>query len=268
MHGLGNDFVIIDARNMRLKPSGARIRELAHRRTGIGFDQALVLEAPRHVATHAFYRIFNADGQEVEQCGNGARCLAKLLFSQSANTDVLHIESAGGMVEARPYENGLVAVSMGVPNFDPHSLPFETDAECVVYPLDIAGTEVEIGVVSLGNPHAVLQVESADQAPVERLGPAMENHPRFARGTNVGFMQVLDPGHLKLRVHERGVGETLACGTGACAAVAIAGRWRTMEENVRVDLPGGRLMVSWAGPGNVIWLTGPAEKVFEGHTEL
>ncbi len=268
MHGLGNDFVIIDARSTPLDPTAARIRELAHRRKGIGFDQALVLVAPRRPDTYAYYRIFNADGHEVEQCGNGARCLASLLFEESADRDLLSIESAGGVVEARPAEDGLVAVSMGVPNFDPHSLPFDADAEAMVYPLELADGEVEIGVVSMGNPHAVLQVESAEGTAVERLGPAIENHPRFARGTNVGFMEIVDPGHLRLRVHERGVGETLACGTGACAAVAVARRWRSMQETVKVDLPGGRLMVSWAGPENVIWLKGPAEKVFEGHTEL
>jgi len=268
MHGLGNDFIVFDAPTDERIPSPATLRRLAHRRTGIGFDQALALQPARRAGTDVFYRIFNADGSEVEQCGNGARCIAALVGRRLGLGDRnLVLDSPGGLVEARLGMDGLVAVNMGIPDFNPASLPFEASSEAAVYPLVAAGTELEIGAVSIGNPHAVIRVLSIETAAVDRLGPAVENHPRFPRRTNVGFMEIVDSGHIRLRVHERGTGETLACGTGACGAVAVGRRHGLLGEDVKVDLPGGRLLVHWSGPGRAIWLTGPAETAFEGHVE-
>ena len=250
-------------------PDRDTFRKLARRNTGIGFDQALVLEQPRQAGSVVYYRIFNADGAEVEQCGNGARCIAALMARRThAGPGELLMESPGGLVRARTRKDGLVSVDMGVPNFDPRSLPFEASGEAYIYPLTAAGSEIEIGAVSIGNPHAVIRVNSVQSAPVDRLGPAVENHPRFPRRTNVGFMEVVSPQHIRLRVHERGTGETLACGTGACGAVAVGRRHGLLTEEVQVDLPGGQLIVSWAGDGEHIWLTGPTETAFEGRFEL
>jgi len=268
MHGLGNDFIVFDARTDDRIPSPETLRRLAHRRTGIGFDQALALQPARRAGTDVFYRIFNADGSEVEQCGNGARCIAALVGRRLGISDRnLVLDSPGGLVEARLGMDGLVAVDMGIPDFNPASLPFQASSEAAVYPLVAAGTELDIGAVSIGNPHAVIRVLSIETAAVDRLGPAVENHPRFPRRTNVGFMEIVDSGHIRLRVHERGTGETLACGTGACGAVAVGRRHGLLGEEVNVDLPGGRLLVYWPGPGRAIWLTGPAETAFEGHVE-
>lgn len=269
MHGLGNDFIVFDAPSPDLCPSPATLRRLADRRTGIGFDQALVLAPPRQPGTDVYYRIFNADGSEVEQCGNGARCIARLVASRAARRDrTLSMDSPGGRVDARLRADGLVSVAMGVPDFDPRSLPFEADREAASYQLELPGGPVEFGAVSIGNPHAVIRVRSVDAAPVDSVGPAMENHPRFPRRVNVGFLEILAPDHVRLRVFERGVGETQACGTGACAAVAVGRRHGPLAEAVRVDVPGGRLVVQWPGPGEQIWLTGPAETAFEGHVDI
>ena len=263
MHGLGNDFIIFDA-PAGGPPSAESFRRLADRFTGIGFDQALMLEAPRGAGTVVYYRIFNADGREVEQCGNGARCIARFLYERSGRkSPEMVLDSLGGQVHAR-VQDGQVSVTMGVPDFNPASLPFEASGEAYVYPLAVGASEVEIGAVSIGNPHAVIRVPSVADAPVSRLGPAIEHHPRFPRRTNVGFMEVVDRGHIRLRVHERGTGETRACGTGACAAVAIGRRHGLLDENVHVDLPGGRLDIQWKGPGEPIWMTGPADTAFEG----
>lgn len=268
MHGLGNDFIIFDAPNGPL-PDAERWRKLAHRHNGIGFDQALVLEPPRDAKTAVYYRIFNADGGEVEQCGNGARCVALLVSRRLARgPGEIVMDSPGGVVRARVLDGGWVSIDMGAPNFDPASLPFEASSESYVYPLQVAGTEVEIGAVSIGNPHAVLKVASVASAPVDRLGPAIEKHPRFPRRTNVEFMEVVAPDHIRLRVFERGTGETLACGTGACGAVAVGRRHGLLGEKVNVDLPGGRLIIEWAGPGQPIWLTGPTETVFQGFVDI
>jgi len=269
MHGLGNDFIVFDAPLPEEVPTPAQLRSLADRRTGIGFDQALVLEPPRRPDSDVYYRIFNADGSEVEQCGNGARCIARLVASRAANRErPLVMDSPGGRVRARLRPDGLVAVAMGVPDFDPRSLPFEAAGEAPSYHLELPTGSVEFGAVSIGNPHAVLRVRSVRDAPVDTVGPAMENHARFPRRVNVGFLEIVAPDHVRLRVFERGVGETQACGTGACAAVAVGRRHGPLGEEVRVDLPGGRLIVQWPGPGEPIWLTGPAETAFEGHVDL
>jgi diaminopimelate epimerase len=269
MHGVGNDFVVLDAPPAEPLLEPASLRRLADRRTGVGFDQALVLEAPRRADTEVFYRVFNADGDEVEQCGNGARCIAALLHRRGRTRGGrVRLESPAGVVEACVRPDASVSVDMGVPNFDPRSLPFDAPAEADSYALEVAGGTVEIGAVSLGNPHAVLVVPSVEAAPVGTLGPEIERHARFPRRVNAGFLEIVDRSHLKLRVYERGVGETLACGTGACAATAVAGRRGLIDAQVRVEVRGGELRVNWAGRGEHIWLSGPAEVSFEGHVEV
>jgi diaminopimelate epimerase len=269
MQGLGNDFLVFDAPAADSQLDGSKLRALADRHTGVGFDQALMLENPRDASSRVFYRIFNSDGTEVEQCGNGARCIAALLYARAPQLgrDFL-MESSGGVVHARVRDDGLVSVDMGAPNFDPRALPMEADAEAPTYSLKIDGSEVEIGAVSMGNPHAVLQVSDVKIAPLARFGPSIENHPRFPKRANVGFMQIVDRGHLKLRVFERGVGETQACGTGACAAVAVGRRRGLLDSDVRVDLPGGTAWVSSSDEGGHLWLTGPAITVFAGSIDI
>ncbi|MGH8299038.1 MAG: diaminopimelate epimerase [Steroidobacteraceae bacterium] len=268
MHGLGNDFAVFDVA-AALPLDGALIRRLADRHTGIGFDQALLLEMPRRRETAVFYRIFNADGIEAEQCGNGARCIAALLAARGlARSGAVTMDSPAGLIQARTLDGGLVSVDMGLVRFDPRALPFEAEAEADRYPLEAGGMWIEIGAVSIGNPHAVLAVESVDTAAVERLGPAIEHHSRFPRRVNAGFMQVIDRSSIRLRVYERGAGETLACGTGACAAVAVGRRWGELDREVQVGVRGGELRVNWNGPGEHIWLTGPAEISFAGHVEV
>ncbi len=266
MHGLGNDFIVFEASDAAL-PTAQRLQQLANRRTGIGFDQALVIQPPQQPATDVFYRIFNADGSEVEQCGNGARCVASLVASRRGQPR-LRMDCPGGLVNAELRADGSVSIDMGVPNFAPAALPFVADAQAQCYDIEVAGQSVEIGAVSLGNPHAVLVVPSVDTAPVATLGPALETHPRFPRRVNVGFMQIVAPDHIRLRVFERGVGETQACGTGACAAVAVGRQRGLLAEYVNVDLPGGRLNIRWPGAGEKLWMTGPAVSVYTGQVEI
>jgi diaminopimelate epimerase len=269
MHGVGNDFVVFDAPP---DPSALRpelLRSLGDRRTGIGFDQALVLEPPRRPATAVFYRIFNCDGDEVEQCGNGARCIAMLLHRRGLSRDgAVILESPTGIVQARIEADDGVSVDMGVPDFDPRSLPFEAPRAADSYPLEVDGRTLEIAAVSLGNPHAVLAVPAVATAPVATLGPAIERHPRFPRRVNVGFLEIVARGEVRLRVYERGAGETRSCGTGACAAVAVGRRRGQLDRAVRVLVRGGELRVNWAGPGEHVWLTGAAEVSFAGHVEV
>jgi diaminopimelate epimerase len=271
MQGLGNDFLVFDA---PASVSDARfdsnlLRALADRHTGIGFDQALMLESPRDPNCRVFYRVFNSDGTEVEQCGNGARCVAALLYARAPQLGrELLMGSLGGNVKARVRDDGTVSVDMGIPNFAPQSLPMRAPYESPTYSIEVDGTAHEIGAVSIGNPHAVLRVAAVATAPVARLGASIEVHANFPQRANVGFMQIIEPRHILLRVFERGAGETLACGTGACAAVAIGRRWGLLEEEVKVDLPGGTATVSWPGPGQHVWLTGPATTVFTGSVDL
>jgi len=269
MHGVGNDFVVFDAPADESLLQPQRLRRLADRRTGIGFDQALVLGSARRAGSDGSYRIFNADGDEVEQCGNGARCIAALLHERGAVRDgAVILDSPAGIVRARIEGAGLVSVDMGVPDFTPAALPFEADGEAQRYALEVAGRSVEIGVVSLGNPHAVLEVADVAAAAVGTLGPAIERHPRFPRRVNVGFLEIHSRGAVRLRVYERGAGETLSCGTGACAAVAVARRRGRLDDEVRVSVRGGELRVNWAGPGEHIWLTGPTAISYAGHLEV
>jgi diaminopimelate epimerase len=269
MHGVGNDFVVFDAPADESLLQPERLRTLADRRTGIGFDQALVLQKPRRPDTAVFYRIFNADGDEVEQCGNGARCIAALLRRRGlAANGAITLDSPAGIIRARIGPAALVSVDMGVPNFDPASLPFEAPREADSYPLEVAGRTLEIGAVSVGNPHAVLTVPAVESAPVATLGPAIEHHARFPKRVNAGFLEIVTRAEVRLRVYERGAGETRSCGTGACAAVAVGRRRGLLDSEVRVLVPGGELRVNWTGPGEHIWLTGPAEVSFEGHVEV
>ncbi len=270
MHGAGNDVIVFEVPRDGSLPTPERWRELADRHKGIGFDQAMVLEPPRRDGTDIYYRIFNADGSEVEQCGNGARCVASFLQSRGGdhNGRELVLDSPAGIIRARVHAGNLVSVDMGIPGFDPKSLPFDASAEAHVYPLTVAGTEVEIGAVSMGNPHAVLTVTSVASAPVDRLGPAIERHPRFAKRVNVGFMEIVDRTHIRLRVFERGAGETLACGTGACAAVAVGRRHGRLDPTVEVELPGGKLEITWNAPGEHIWMKGPTAVSFTGRVEI
>ena len=269
MHGVGNDFVVFDAPPGQSVLTADQFRRLANRHTGIGFDQALVLEPPRRPDTAVFYRIFNSDGIEVEQCGNGARCIAALLHRRGlAPTGTVTMDSPAGLIHARVLRGNVVSVDMGAPSFDPRSLPFDAPAEVDPYSLQVGDQSLSIGAVSMGNPHAVLVVESVDRAPVETLGPAIEGHGRFPRRVNAGFMEIVDAGHIRLRVYERGAGETLACGTGACAAVAVGRHRGRLGSEVSVRVRGGELRVNWGGPGEHIWLTGPAEIAFEGHVEV
>jgi diaminopimelate epimerase len=269
MHGLGNDFVVIDAVRQAVSLSPEQVRFLANRRFGVGCDQVLLVEPSASPEADFHYRIFNADGNEVEQCGNGARCFARFV-REAGLTDKteIRVETSGGLIVLHVQPDEQVTVDMGVPRLTPAEIPFQADAPAVSYLLDVDGEQYEIGAVSMGNPHAVLLVDNVQTAPVPRLGPLIEAHPRFPRHVNVGFMQVVDPGHVRLRVYERGAGETLACGTGACAAVVSGHLRHLLDETVAVDLPGGRLMINWSGEGAPVLMTGPAVTVFKGSIDL
>jgi diaminopimelate epimerase len=269
MHSLGNDFVIIEAPSGGALPSRAQWRSLADRHTGVGFDQALVLGPPRSAGSHTYYRIYNADGSEAEQCGNGARCIARYLRLRDRDSAAtLRMGSPGGEIEARLLADGQVAVDLGAPDFEPARVPFLATAAEATYSMEVAGEHIEFGAVSMGNPHAVLRVAAVENADVSGIGAALQAHPRFPQQVNVGFMQIIDSAHVRLRVYERGVGETRACGTGACAAVAVGRNLGLLGAEVEVHVPGGRLGVHWDGPGQHVWLTGPAEVAFTGHAEF
>ncbi len=270
MHGLGNDFLVMEAPAGGALPSPAQWRQLADRHAGVGFDQALVLEPPRAAGSAAHYRIFNADGGEVEQCGNGARCIAHYLqmHGRAGAEGAVATDGAGGAVSARVLADGRVAVDLGVPDFEPRSLPFAAPATEATYTLSVAGENLDFGAVAVGNPHAVLRVTAVESAAVERIGRAMQAHPSFPRQVNVGFMQIIDAGHIRLRVYERGAGETMACGTGACAAVAVGRNLGLLGPEVEVHVRGGRLGVHWEGPGQRIWLTGPTAVAYTGQADI
>ncbi len=269
MHGLGNDFVVLDGIRQQISLTPEQLRYLADRNFGVGCDQILLVEKPGRPDVDFRYRIFNADGSEVEQCGNGARCFVRFVH-EAGLTDKreIRVETQKGIIEPRLEANGNVTVDMGEPRFLPAEIPFLHDDDVVVYNLDVADETLEIGVVSMGNPHAVQVVDDVEQAPVGQHGPLIENHQRFPQRVNAGFMQVVDKHAIKLRVYERGSGETLACGTGACAAVVSGIRRGLLESPVRVTTRGGDLNIAWGGPGRPVLMSGPAVTVFTGEIEL
>ena len=269
MQGLGNDFVVIDAFSRKIELDSRQIRFLADRHFGVGCDQILVVEKPSGMEADFRYRIFNADGGEVEQCGNGARCFVRFVHDKklTGKREIL-VETLGGMIAPRLEQDGQVTVNMGEPKFEPNEIPFLADKKALTYALDVDGKELEISALSMGNPHAVQVVHDVDSAPVTVQGASIESHTRFPKRVNAGFMQILDRKSIRLRVYERGAGETLACGTGACAAV-VAGIARGLLDNaVRVSTRGGELVVRWEGEGHPVWMTGPAVSVYEGEIEL
>lgn len=265
MQGLGNDFVVLDGVRSPIHMTAALAARLADRRFGVGCDQVLLVEPPRLAGTDFHYRIFNADGSEVEQCGNGARCFARFVRDQGLTTkDAIPVGTAAGPILLELRADGQVSVDMGVPRLEPAEIPFEADQRAPTYALDLDGDGVEIAAVSMGNPHAVLRVGDVEHAPVTSLGPRIEGHPRFPQRVNVGFMQVLERDRIRLRVWERGAGETLACGTGACAAVVAGRLWGVLDAEVAVQLPGGTLVIHWGSDGQPVQMTGPATRVFDG----
>ena len=271
MHGLGNDFVVLDAINQNFVPTPAQARFLADRHFGIGCDQILLVERASTPGVDFRYRIFNADGGEVEQCGNGARCFVRFVHAQGLTQKrEIRVETQSGLITLRLEDDGQVTVDMGAPRFLPAEIPFDGGTNAVVQPLDVGETRIDISVVSMGNPHAVQVVADVDAAPVARLGPLIECHPRFPRRVNAGFMQIVDRHAIRLRVHERGTGETLACGTGACAAVVAGIRRSLLDSPVRVATRGGELSIAWDGAaGNhPVFMTGPATTVFSAEIEL
>lgn len=269
MHGLGNDFVVLDAIAHPVALTPGQLRFIADRHFGIGCDQILQVEAPRQPDTDFYYRIFNADGGEVEQCGNGARCFVRYVHEKGLTSKTaIRVGTLSGVIVPRLEADGQVTVDMGVPEFDPPKIPFEAGKRAPTYLLDVDGKSFEISVLSMGNPHAVQIVPNVDAAPVMSQGPLIERHARFPQRVNAGYMQIVDRGHVRLRVYERGAGETLACGTGACAAV-VAGITRgLLDSRVSVTTRGGDLGISWAGEGRPVMMTGPAVTVFEGEIEI
>jgi diaminopimelate epimerase len=278
MHGLGNDFMVIDLVSQSEAVDTGRIRAWADRRTGVGFDQLLLIEPPGDPEADFRYRIFNADGSEVEQCGNGARCAARYIQHRRLSPKpTLVLQTQGGPIVTHLAADGMVEVDMGEPGAGPTSIPLDPSAEpslreivdgCPSYEILVEGESWQFTPVSIGNPHAVLFVQSVAEAPVATLGPALVAHPVFPEGANIGFCQVIDRSFLRLRVFERGVGETRACGTGACAAVVAAQLHGLVGQRVKVSLPGGKVRINWPGPGSAIRMTGPTALVFEGRIEL
>jgi diaminopimelate epimerase len=269
MHGLGNDFVVIDAIRQQVELTPERVRFLADRHFGVGCDQLLLVERAQQPGIDFRYRIFNADGGEVEQCGNGARCFVRFVLDQGlTDKRQIRVETMSGVITLTAEDDGEITVNMGVPVFDPARIPFDSVSDAFVQPLDVAGTAVPITAVSMGNPHAVQVVADVDAAPVAQQGPLIESHARFPARVNAGFVQVVDAHHIRLRVYERGAGETLACGTGACAAVVAGVVRNLLDSPVRVTTRGGELNIRWAGEGEPVYMTGPAVTVFEADIHL
>ena len=266
MHGLGNDFVVLDCRHAPFALDDACIRAIADRRTGVGFDQLLSVEPARDPSCAFYYGIWNTDGSRSGQCGNGVRCVAAWLHRAGALAlgEPVRLESPSGPVTVRLLSAHEVTVDMGEPAFAPARIPFKADVEADHYALDVDGTTLDIGAVSMGNPHAVVMADALAAGMAQRLGPALSAHPHFPEGANAGFVDRIDRQHIALRVHERGAGWTQACGTGACAAVAVLRRRSQVDTHVDVTLPGGTLRIDWAGPGHSLWMTGPAAFAFEG----
>jgi diaminopimelate epimerase len=269
MHGLGNDFVVLDATHAPLALERDQLRLLADRHFGIGCDQILQVEPPRSPDTDFYYRIFNADGGEVEQCGNGARCFVRFVREHGLTEKTeIRVGTQSGVIVPKLEADGRVTVDMGVPQFEPARIPFIAERRALTYQLDVGGAAIEISALSMGNPHAVQVVKDVDAAPVRTQGPAIEAHARFPQRVNAGYMQIIDRGRIKLRVYERGAGETLACGTGACAAVVAGIQRNLLDDRVVVATRGGDLGISWQGEGKPVLMTGPAVTVFSGEIEL
>lgn len=269
MHGLGNDFVVFDGIRQQVQLSTAQLRHIADRHFGIGCDQILLVEKSDQADVDFRYRIFNADGGEVEQCGNGARCFARFVRDQGlSDKERIHVVTSSGVITLQVQSDGQVTVNMGIPEFVPAKIPFVAEQQANEYVLDVNGQHLSIGAVSMGNPHAVLRVANVEQAPVQSLGPAIEHHARFPKRVNVGFMEIISPHAFALRVFERGAGETLACGTGACAAMVIGRTWNLLGETATARLRGGTLVLHWAGPQTPVMMTGPAHTVYEGSIQL
>lgn len=276
MHGAGNDFIVIDAINQRVDLSAEQWRRLADRRFGIGADQILVVERPSEAGVDFRYRIFNNDGGEVEQCGNGSRAFVRFVVEKGLTRErSIRVQTMSGIISPRLEDDGSVTVDMGAPRLAPAEVPFDsaglngqTEGDDTLWPLPVGGETVFVSVVSMGNPHAVQVVDDVDAAPVAQTGPLIEQHARFPKRVNAGYMQVVDRHHIRLRVYERGAGETLACGTGACAAAVAGIRRGLLDSPVRVSARGGELSIAWAGPGQPVYLSGPAVSVFEGEVEV
>lgn len=279
MHGAGNDFVVIDAINQEIDVDGMSAdgwQRLADRRFGIGADQILVVERPVDAGVDFRYRIFNNDGSEVEQCGNGSRAFVRFVVEKGLTQErSIRVQTMSGIINPRLEDDGNVTVDMGAPRLEPAEVPFDSagldgkpEGEDTLWPLPVGGEATQISVVSMGNPHAVQVVHNVDTALVEQTGPLIEHHERFPKRVNAGYMQVVDRHHIRLRVHERGAGETLACGTGACAAVVAGIRRGLLDSPVRVSARGGELSIAWAGAGQPVYLSGPAVSVFEGEVEI
>ncbi len=269
MHGAGNRIVVVDQRETNLPPpSAGKIRLLGDDKTGPGFDQLMWVTAARDNSASASYRIFNSDGSECEQCGNGVRCVFWMLARESSQKKSFALESPSGRIEALVLDDGRIAVNMGPPYFEPRLVPFSAEAQADQYPLEVAGTTISASVLSMGNPHCVVEVSDLESTDVTALGPAIERHERFPARTNVGFMQIRERGKIDLREYERGAGETLACGTGACAAVVAGHRLGHLDDEVTVQMPGGQLVVSWRGEAEDVWLTGEAVLINEGTVDL
>jgi diaminopimelate epimerase len=269
MQSLGNDFVVIDGVRQSIDLDRDSVRWLADRHFGVGCDQVLLVQPADSGQVDFVYRIWNADGGEVAQCGNGARCFAKFV-RETGLTDKasIQVRTSAGMMVLTVEPDQQVTVNMGIPEFVPAHIPFTAEKQAERYDLDVNGTTVTVSVLALGNPHAVQLVENVENAPVTEQGPLIEGHPMFPQRVNAGYMQILDRDRIKLRVYERGAGETLACGSGACAAVVAGRQWGLLDENVAVELRGGQLQVRWAGVGEPVYMTGPAETVFEGEWQL
>jgi len=269
MHGLGNDFLVLDNVTQNVYLSNEQIKLLADRHFGIGFDQLLIVEPPYDPELDFHYRIFNADGSEVSQCGNGARCFARFVRMKGLiNKTKIRVSTQSGKMTLFVERDGNISVSMPVPQFEPNQIPFKAQKVEGTYIIRTEEETVLCGAVSMGNPHCVLTVDSVDQAPVETLGKMLSQHERFPKQTNVGFMEVVSPEFIKLRVYERGAAETLACGSGACAAVVIGQMQKKLAKQVTVELPGGKLRIYWKGPGNPVKMSGPATHVFDGQLHI
>ena len=270
MHGLGNDFVVFDAINQNLRLTAQQIRFIADRHFGIGCDQLLLVEKSTSAGTDFRYRIYNADGSEVAQCGNGARCFARFVRDKHlSEKDQITVETgAGQLLLCFNDDDGMITVNMGIPKHAPAEIPLLAEHESKFYTVKINTCDQTFGAVSMGNPHVVLQVNALTTAAINELGPALENHPVFPQRANIGFMHIVDRQHINLRVYERGAGETLACGSGACAAMVIAEELNLVDPVVNVKLPGGELKISWQGRGSPVYMSGPAVSVFDGTVEI